>query len=240
MVVKAVVFVFDGTIATLNLDHMTIKAEVKSHLTKMGIPPSILSANESMFDMLKKAEIFLKNSGKSNRLMSKIRKEISELAEQHELEAAKTTSLLPGVAEVLATLKKMHLRIGLFTTHSEKTAEYILKRFGLSKLFDVVTPREKVKNVKPNPEHLETTLKALHVKPEAVMLIGNDRQDVISGRELNVIVVGLPTGLSSEKELKIAGANYLISSISDVPRLIENINKSSRPKRKTSKNKLED
>ncbi|HUW49370.1 MAG TPA: hypothetical protein VMW36_11560, partial [Patescibacteria group bacterium] len=69
-------------------------------------------------------------------------------------------------------------------------------------------------------------------KPEAVMLISNDRQDVISGRELNVIVVGLPTGLSSEKELTIAGANYLISSISDAPRLIENINRSSRPKRK--------
>jgi len=233
MVVKAVVFVFDGTIATLNLDHMTIRAEVKSHLTKMGIPASILSANESMFDMLEKTEIFLKNNGKSNRLVSKIRKEVSNLAEQHELEAAKTTSLLPGVTEVLTTLKKMHLKIGLFTTHSEKTAEYILKRFGLSKLFDVVTPREKVKNVRPNPEHLETTLKALHVKPEEAILIDNDKQDVLSGRELNVIVVGLPTGLSSEKELTIAGANYLISSISDVPRLIENINRSSRPKKKT-------
>jgi phosphoglycolate phosphatase-like HAD superfamily hydrolase len=107
-------------------------------------------------------------------------------------------------------------------------------------LFDVVTPREKVRNVKPNPEHLEATLKALHIKPEAVMLISNDKQDVTSGRELNVIVVGLSTGSSSEKELTIAGANYLISSISDVPRLIENINKSSRPKRKTSKNRLAD
>ena len=73
MVVKAVLFVLDGTIATFNLDHMTVRAEVRSHLAKAGIPVSVLSMNESPFDMLKKTEIFLKNTGKPDRAVRKIR-----------------------------------------------------------------------------------------------------------------------------------------------------------------------
>ncbi len=231
MVVKAVVFVLGETIADFNLDQMTIRAEVRSHLVKEGIPASVLLTNESMFDMLKKAEIFLKNSGKSDRLVVKTRKEVWSLAQQYELEAAKTASLVPGILEVLEALKKMRLKLGLLTTKGEKTANYVLKRFGLSNFFNSVIAREKVRNVKPSYEHLESAIKALHVKPEEAILITNDGQDAISGRELNVLVAGLATGSSSEKEFTAAGVNYMISSILEVPRLVETINKPQRSKR---------
>lgn len=235
MVVKAVVFVLDETIAEFNLDQMTMKAEVRSHLVKEGIPASVLLTNESMFDMLKKAEIFLKNSGKSDRSVAKTRKEVWSLAQQHELEAAKTASLVPGVLEVLEALKKMRLKLGLLTTKGEKTANYVLKRFGLSKFFNSVTPREKVKSVNPIYEHLESAIKALHVEPEEAMLITKDDQDISSGRELNVLVTGLTTELSSEKEFTAAGVNYLINSILEVPRLVDTINKSQRSRRVKNK-----
>jgi phosphoglycolate phosphatase-like HAD superfamily hydrolase len=231
MVVKAVVFVLDETIADFNLDQMTMKAEVRSHLVKEGIPASVLLTNESMFDMLKKAEIFLKNSGKSDRSVAKTRKEVWSLAQQHEFEAAKTASLVPGISEVLEALKKMRLKLGLVTTKGEKTANYVLKRFGLSRFFNSVTPREKVKSVNPSYEHLESAIKALHVKPEEAMLITGDDQDISSGRELNVLVTGLATMSSSEKEFTAAGVNYLISSILEVPRLVDTINKSQRSER---------
>ena len=235
MVVKAVVFVLDGTIATFNLDHMTIRAEVRNLLAKAGIPSSVLSMNESMFDMLKKVEIFMKNSGKSGRSVSKIRRDVWDLAEKYELEAAKTASLLPGVTEALEELKKMHLKLGLFTTNSEKTANYILKRFELTKFFSAVTPRDKVKNVKPNPEHLKTTLKALHVKPEETMLIDNDQQDLLSAKELNVITAELSAELPFPEKLTSSTGDYLMDSISDVPKLVENINRHSKPKRKAER-----
>src|SRR4030067_3292779 len=139
MVVKAVVFVLDGTIATFNLANMTIRAKVRNLLAKAGIPSSVLSMNESMFDMLKKVEIFMKNSGKSGRSVSKIRRDVWDLAEKYELEAAKTASLLPGAPEPLEELKKMRLKLCLFTTNNEKTANYILKSFELDKFFAAVT-----------------------------------------------------------------------------------------------------
>ncbi len=228
MLVKAVVFDLDGTIASFNLDYMTVRAEVRTYLIRTGLPASILATNESIFDMLNKAEIFLKNNGKSARTVDKVRNEASAIAEKFELEAAKTTGLLSGVVETLQALKKMGLKIGLCTINSEKSTSYILKRFSISKFFDVVTPRNKVRYVKPNTEHLEATLKALHVSPKEAILVGDGTRDMHCAKELNVIAVGLPTGINSEKELTDSGANYFITSISDLPTLVQTINKPSR------------
>ena len=236
MAVKAVVFDLDGTIASFNLDYVTVKAEVRSYLIRAGLPGSILSTNESIFDMLKTTEIFLKNSGKSARYIGKVKNEALAIAEKHELEAAKTTGLLPGAVETLEALKNMGLKIGLCTINSEKSTNYILKRFGVSKLFDAITPRNKVKYVKPSPEHLEATLKALHVNPKEAILIGDGTRDMQCARELNVIAVGLPTGVSAEKELIASGASHFITSIRDVPRLVETINKTLRHTRRVKAN----
>jgi HAD superfamily hydrolase (TIGR01549 family) len=234
MPVKAVVFDLDGTIASFNLDYMTVRSDARGYLIKQGLPASVLSSNESIFDMLKKTEIFLKNSGKSDRAVNKIRNEVLAIAEGYELEAAKTTGLLPGVVETLETLKKMGLKLGLCTINSEKSANYILKRFGITKFFEAVVPRNRVKYVKPNIEHLEATLKALKVSAEDTLLIGDGTRDMQCARELRVIAVGLPTGVSSQKELMASGADYLVTSVTDLPILVESIQQNQRNYRKTS------
>ena len=237
MRIKAVVFDLDGTIASFNLDYMTVRAEVRAYLIRNGIPTSVLATNESIFDMLKKAEIFFKNNGKSGRAFNKVRKEASKIAEKYELEAAKTTELLSGVPETLENLKRIGLKIGLCTINSEKSTSYILKRFEISKFFDAVTPRDKVKLVKPNTEHLEATLKALHVAPGQAIFVGDGTRDMRCARELKVIAVGIPTGISSENDLMNSGANYFISSITDLPELVQTINKGTRNRTKKLRSK---
>jgi len=231
MTIRAVIFVLDELIRDFNIDQMTMKAEVRSHLVKEGIPASVLLTNESMFDMLKKTEIFMKNSGKSTRLVMKIQKHIWNLAQQHELEAAKTASVVPGILEMLETLKRARLKLGLFTTIGEKSVNYIFKRFGISKFFNSVTSREKVKNVELGYEHLDSTIKTLHVKSEEALVVTNDEHDIISGRELGAMVAALATETSAQKRLVDAGANYFISSVLEVPELVETINKSPRFRR---------
>lgn len=221
MTTKAIIFDLDGTITAFNLDYMTLRSEVRSFLIRTGVPASVLFVNESIFDMLNKTEIFLRNSGKSTRTIEKVRNDALAIAERHELEAAKTTSLLPSVVETLKILKEMGLKIGLCTVNSEKSASYILKRFGIADFFDAVVPRNKVKHVKPSGEHLEAVLKALKVCSKEALLVGDATRDMQCARELKVMAVGLSTGISTQKELMNAGANYLITSIADLPRLIE-------------------
>ena len=223
MTIKAMIFDLDGTIAAFNLDYMTLRSEVRGFLIRSGVPSSVLFVNESIFDMLNKTEIFLKNSGKSSRTIDKVRNEALAIAERHELEAAKTTSLLPNVVETLKTLKEMGLKIGLCTVNSEKSVSYILKRFRIANFFDAVIPRNKVKHVKPSGEHLEAVLKALKISPKEALLVGDATRDMDCARDLKAVAVGLSTGVSTQKDLINAGANYLVTSIADLPSLVETI-----------------
>jgi HAD superfamily hydrolase (TIGR01509 family) len=225
MAIKAVIFDLDGTIATFNLDFKTLRAEVREYLMKNGVPASVLTVNENIFEMLKKTEIFMKNQGKPANRMEKIRREALAIAEKHELEAALNTSLLPGVVDTLQALRRKGLKMGLCTINGEKSMNYILKRFNIAKYFDATIPREKVNYVKPHPEHLEVVLKALHVEAEETVVVGDSVIDIKAAKELNAIAVGLPTGVSTIEQLIHSGPRFIITSITDLPLLIEGISK---------------
>jgi HAD superfamily hydrolase (TIGR01549 family) len=223
LAIEAVIFDLDGTIAHFNLDYKTLRSEVRTYLMSIHVPASVLDVNESIFEMLKKAEIFVKNSSKSTEAFEEVRTQALIIAEKYEMEAATTTSLLTGAVEMLKDLQKMNLKMGLCTTSSEKAANYILQRFKIDGFFKVVVPRDKVKYVKPHTEQFELALKTLGVRPKTTLIVGDTFVDMQSAKELKAIAVGLPTGLSTTEQLMSNGANYIITSLTDLPILIKKI-----------------
>jgi phosphoglycolate phosphatase len=223
--IKAVIFDLDGTIASFNLDYKALRGEVRSYLLRAGVPASVLSVNENIFDMLTKTAIYMKNTGKSAATMDEIRNAAWDIAEKYELEAARSTGLVPGADETLKALKQMNLKIGLFTLNSDRAANYILQRFKLANFFGVTVPRNKVNYVKPNPDHLEMALKILGVAAEETLVVGDSNVDMESAKELKAIAVGLPSDISTIEDLMVHGANYIITSITDLPVLIEKISR---------------
>lgn len=226
VIVEAVIFDLDGTLAHFNLDYKTLRAEVRSYLMRIGVPASVLNVNESIFEMLKKAEIFVKNSGKPAEAFEEVRSQALTIAEKYEMEAASTTSLMPGANETLKELKRMNLKIGLCTTSSEKAANYILQRFKIEDYFQIVVARDRVKYVKPHTEQFEVALKALDASLQTAVIVGDSVVDMQSAKELKAIAVGLPTGMSTMEQLMNTGANFIITSLSDLPILIKKINES--------------
>lgn len=225
MPIEAVIFDLDGTLAHFNLDFKALRSEVRTYLISIHVPVSILDVNESIFEMLKKAEIFVKNSSKSTEAFEEIRAHALSIAERYEMEAATTTSLLTGAIETLKDLQKMKLKMGLCTTSSEKAANYILQRFKIDGFFKVVVSRDKVKYVKPHTEQFELALKTLGVHAKATLIVGDSVVDMQSSKELKAIAVGLTSGLTTTEQLMNNGANYIISSPTDLPVLIKEINK---------------
>ncbi len=222
MLAEAVIFDLDGTLVNFNLDFKTLRAEVRSLLIRTGVPASVLKVNESVFEMLKKAEIFYKNNGKT---FGETKLQVHAIAEKFEMDAASTTSLQPGAIETLKELSRMKLKVGLCTTNSEKAVNYILQRFKIKEFFSVVVARDKVKHVKPSTEQYELALKSLGVRPQETVVIGDSVVDMQSAKELKAIAVGLPTGMSTISQLKTHGANYVITALTDLPVLIKEINK---------------
>jgi len=222
--IEVVIFDLDGTLANFNLDFKTLRAEVRSYLMRIGVPASVLNVNESIFEMLTKTEIFVKNNGKPAVTFGEVRSQVMAIAEKYEMEAASTTSLMPGATETLNELKRMNLKIGLCTTSGEKAVNYILKRFKIGDFFQIMVARDKVKYVKPNTEPFEVALKGLGASPQTALIVGDSVVDMQSAKELKTIAVGLPTGMSTMEQLMNNGANYIITSLSDLPTLIKKIN----------------
>jgi HAD superfamily hydrolase (TIGR01509 family) len=225
MTIRAVVFDLDGTIAAFNLDFKTVRAEVRGYLLNMGVPASLITVKENIFEMLKKTELSMKNAGKTPEAIEEIRGEAMHIAEKYELEAATQTSLLPGAIDALKDLRKMGLKIALCTINSAISTEHIVKRFKLSEYFDAIVPRNQVKKFKPDPEHCKVALSMMGVTAAETVVVGDSVTDMEAASEIKATAIGLPTGVSTQEQLVNQGANYIITSITDLPILIERINK---------------
>lgn len=225
MTIEAVIFDLDGTLAHFNLDYKALRSEVRTYLISIRVPVSVLEVNENIFEMLKKAEIFIKNCTKSSEAFEEVRTHAFSIAQRYEMEAATTTSLLTGAVETLKQLQNMNLTIGICTTSGEKATNYILQRFKIDGFFKVIISRDKVKFVKPHTEQIELALKKLGVHAKNTLIVGDSVVDMQSARDLKAIAVGLTSGLSTTEQLMNNGANKIITSLNDLPVLIKEINK---------------
>ena len=224
--ISAVIFDLDGTLSSFNLDYKTVRAKVRALLEERGVPTSLLSANDGVLEMIGKSEKWAKDAGKSFEFIEEVKSQASALSEKHEMKAALETNLLPGVEETLKAIRKMGLKIGLCTINSKKSVACILERFDISRYFDVTITRNQVNRVKPHPEHIEAALKILGVAANEAMVVGDSSIDMKSATELKMIAVGLPTGISTIDRLKETGANYVITSLLDLPALVRGVNES--------------
>lgn len=227
LAVKAVIFDLDGTVVAFSLDYKALRSDVRAYLRSKSVPDSLLSVNDSLFEMLKKTELFMKNGGKNTEVIEKTVADSLKIAERYELEAAKQTSLIPGALEAIKLLKNKDLKTAICTLSSQKAVDYMIKRFKLEEYFDTVVPREKASKVKPNSEHLKAALDTMDILAEQVVVVGDSIEDMQAAKELKAIAVGFPTGVATQKQLSNNGANYIITAITDLPILIDSLNKPS-------------
>jgi len=222
--IRAVIFDLDGTLKEFNLDIKACRTKVINLFTQRGFSRSLFSLNESAFDMLVKVKKYLIAKGMEKQEFAKIKDMVFSVVEDFELEAARKTKMFAGIPETLKALRDMKLEIALCTISSEKVTSYILKRFHLEQFFDAVITRESVFEVKPHPTHLEAALDALKVRSQEAVLVGDSVKDIECAIQLNVLAVGVTTGLSSIEELSRSGAHYIASSANDIPILIQKLN----------------
>ena len=223
--IKAVIFDLDGTLVEFNLDYKRLRAEVLNILQKRHLPISVFSAKERITSIIEKAERLMTNKNINKKEINDVKKEIFLTVNQYELEAARTTYIIPSVIPTLKTLKKLHLKMGVFTISGKRPTEYILKRFKLKGFFDAVVTREDALKVKPNPEHLKIIFEMLNVKPRETIVVGDSESDMICARETGAIAVGIKNKRTSIDRLVSAGADYVISAFTDLITLIQNINR---------------
>lgn len=124
--------------------------------------------------------------------------------------------LHPCAEQLLNTLKKQKVRLGLVTNGNVETQRNKVRLLKIDKYFDtIVYAREAGKGKeKPNPEVYRVTLEALRSKPEETVCIGdNPYTDFLGAKKLGIQTVRLLNGefknvrLSAEYEADLAVKN---------------------------------
>jgi HAD superfamily hydrolase (TIGR01549 family) len=182
--IRGVIFDLDGTLVNSQLDFDAMRAE-------MGLPLGrpILEALTAM------------PSAEAERCRI--------ILHRHETQGADRATLLPGVAEFLAELRRRGKRLAVVTRNSRAITERTLAGVGLT--FDIVVTRCDGP-VKPDPWPIHSICQQWRLTPDEVVMIGDYRFDIECGQAAGCRTVLFTEGVLADVHPNDERADYLLSS----------------------------
>ncbi len=131
--------------------------------------------------------------------------------------------ILEGVNELLETLQRAGIPMGLVTGNMEAIAWLKLEKVGLNRYFDfggfgdkVVKRSGLVHNAIKSSEKILGKLNTGNI-----FLIGDTPRDIVGGQKVGVKTIGVATGDFSEEELAQAGADFVIKDLKDSKKVLK-------------------
>jgi HAD superfamily hydrolase (TIGR01509 family) len=88
------------------------------------------------------------------------------------------------------------------------------------KLFDSVICVDDVKKAKPAPDELLLAIHKLRLGPSECLMVGDSIFDQIAAKKAKMNSVGVLTGYTSSKDLRKAGAKYVLESVNELDKVI--------------------
>jgi HAD superfamily hydrolase (TIGR01549 family) len=119
--------------------------------------------------------------------------------------------LIPGVDEMLATLKGRY-PMSIVSARHEKSTLRFLEQFDLVKYFDAIVTGLSAPHTKPFPDPIFLAAQKMGVKPSECLMIGDTTVDIHAGKAAGAQTIGVLCGFGEEKELLDMGADMIISS----------------------------
>jgi HAD superfamily hydrolase (TIGR01509 family) len=127
--------------------------------------------------------------------------------------------ILPGARELLQHLSKIRLPWTIATSGERAQMVKLVKGLQLPKSLPVVTGDD-VKNAKPAPDIFLFAAEKLGVAISDCIIVGDSPWDLLAGRRMKALGVGLLCGGYAKEELERAGAHLVYE---DPAELLENL-----------------
>ena len=105
--------------------------------------------------------------------------------------------ILPGALDTLSLLKERGVKVAIGS--SSKNTPIILRQIGLENAFDAVADGNAITHSKPDPAYYEDVLRALDVRGEECLMVGNDATEDMAAREVGMDVFLLTDCLINAK-----------------------------------------
>jgi len=183
---RAVIFDLDDTLIRSKIDYKRMKSSIIKFLVGVGVESSLLSEDMLNSELLRVAIKDLRKKGASERVIRNVIEEVNAIMNGFELESLDNVELMEGTLEVLDSLKKHGVKIGIITNGCKNYAVSIVRKFSLDKYVDAIVARDEVSNPKPDPKHLLIMLDVLGVSAEEAIFVGDHWIDALCARDAGV------------------------------------------------------
>lgn len=130
------------------------------------------------------------------------------------------TRVYPGVADGLAGLRAMGLRLAVVTNKPQKAAVELLARLGLASWIQVVVGGDTAVHRKPHPQPLLKACEELEVPPAEALMVGDSLTDVLAARAAGLAIVCVPYGYNEGADPRALPCDVFVESVGDLPALL--------------------
>jgi len=101
--------------------------------------------------------------------------------------------------------------LSIVSARDEKSTYAFLKQFEIQNLFKIVITSQTCKYTKPFPDPILKAAQVKGIAPENCLMVGDTTVDIRAGKAAGAQTVGVLCGFGTERELRRAGADLIIS-----------------------------
>jgi len=121
---------------------------------------------------------------------------------------------------VLNTLRSASISLGIVSFVRGPRLARRLQLWKIDNYFRTVVTPEGFSEFKPSPAPFLVAIKQLDLEPAKCFVVGDEPVDMTGGKKAGARTVGVPRGFFTEEELKEAGAETIIPSLSSLPKIV--------------------
>jgi phosphoglycolate phosphatase len=214
--IKAIIFDFDGTLAVLNINFSSMKERIFDLLRRYGIKEGAVQ-ERYLLEIIDEVYQILCERNPSG--AETFYHETHFILHQVEMQAAEKGRLIPGTGRTLESLREKGFKVGIITRNCEDAVRKVFPN--INDFCDVFVSRNSVRNVKPHPEHLTHVMKSLRISGEEGVMVGDHILDIQAGKRVGMKTIGVLTGRTKKEELEKAGADYVLTSVLEIYKIVE-------------------
>jgi len=185
VMIKAVIFDFDGTLVDSEELHCIALAKSIKDNTGVDIKPKEVGLLAGMTYAEKTKRLL---NGKASYDINKIVDEAYNYFLSIALEKIK---LRRGAKRIIKMMHSLGLKIGLYSPNKKEFLQGVLAKFDLLKYFDVIIGREDIQRPKPDPEGYLLAAKLLGVDPKECLVFEDTPTGFESARQAGMKVITL-------------------------------------------------
>ena len=210
MMLKGIIFDFDGTLAETNT--LILKSMSKTFMDLFGSytdaqlmdcigPPLAMTAQELFPE---NPQLFI-NTYRSHQL------------EFHDL----MVTAYPGVIEMLKKLQLMRLKLAIVTSKKRDMFTKGLRKLEMESYFSVFVTEDDVTNYKPDPEPINLALSKLGLSAGECIMVGDNFHDILAAHEVGMKSVAVGWAIKGLDVLKKYDPDYIINEANDIFKIID-------------------